>query len=201
MRGGSKEFRYGLLCGALLVFGLAGAARAEETIVTITVDADPVKSNGSPWDGYPAVGGRIVVPEQSNAPDIGVCVVQATGAPDCVWRIERSGKKSHCPDSTTCTIPGLRLPALPIGLVFLDLDLIRHDLIDFAILTDTQSSPDDIAKVDANLHAVMVNLVQGVTARERDLRKHKARVLPMELCIGSTQKCDLTQSRFWLEKK
>ena len=200
MRGRFNRFFIAPLCGALLAL-VATRSAAEDPVITITVSADPVKANGSPWDGYPAVGGKIVVPETSNAPDIAVCLVQATGGPDCIWRTERRRTTSHCPDSTTCTIPGIRLPSLPIGLVFIDVDLLRHDLIDFVILTDKEASNDDVAKVDANLHAVMKKLTPSLASREREQQQRKARVLPMELCMGENQKCDLTQSRFWLEKQ
>jgi hypothetical protein len=190
-----------LACAALLALLSAPAAAAEDVVVRLSIEADPVKANGSPWDGYPAVGGKIVAPDSSNAPDIAVCVVQATGAPDCVWRTERKRKVSHCPDSTTCTIPGIRLPAFPVGLIFLDTDLVRHDLIDFVILTDKADASPDIARVEANLRAVMANLTPGLTAREREHRRRKARVLPMDLCVGANAKCDLSQSRFWLERQ
>jgi hypothetical protein len=200
MRGRCNWFFTALLCGALLALTCTGLT-AEEAVINLTVIADPVKANGSPWDGYPAVGGKIVVPEVSNAPDIAVCLVQAKGGPDCIWRTERRRTTSHCPDSTTCTIPGIRLPSLPIGLVFIDVDLVRHDLIDFVILTDKQASNDDVAKVDANLHAVLKTLTPSLAAREREQQQRKARVLPMELCTGENQKCDLSQSRFWLERQ
>lgn len=199
MRGGFGKYVYGLACAILLAF--ACAASAGETVITLTVIADPVKANGSPWDGYPAVGGKIIAPETSNAPDIAVCVVQATGAPDCIWKVEKRRTTSHCPDSTTCTIPGIRLPAFPIGLIFLDADLVRHDLIDFVILADKQAAADDVAKVEDNLHKAMATLTPGLTSRDREHRQRKARVLPIELCIGENAKCDLTQSRFWVEKK
>ena len=198
MRGFGNHL-YALACA--VAFACSASAAAEEPVINLTVIADPVKANGSPWDGYPAVGGKIVVPETSNAPDIAVCLVQATGGPDCIWRTERRRTTSHCPDSTTCTIPGIRLPSLPIGLVFIDVDLVRHDLIDFVILTDKQASNDEVAKVDANMHAVMAKLTPTVVPRDREQQKRKARVLPMEVCIGENQKCDLTQSRFWLEKQ
>jgi hypothetical protein len=200
MRGRCNRLFPALLGGVLLALACTGLA-AEEAVINLTVIADPVKANGSPWDGYPAVGGKIVVPETSNAPDIAVCLVQARGGPDCIWRTERRRTTSHCPDATTCTIPGIRLPSLPIGLVFIDVDLVRHDLIDFVILTDKQASNDDVAKVDANLHAVMKTLTPSLAARDRELQQRKARVLPMELCTGEGQKCDLSQSRFWLEKQ
>ena len=184
-----------------LVCGVPAIAEDPGLVVNLTVNADPVKVNGSPWDGYPAVGGRIVVPDQSNAPDIAVCVVAATGTPECVWRTERRRKVSHCPDSEKCTIPGIRLPALPIGLIFLDVDLVRHDLIDFVVLTGAKADPAEVAKIEANLRTAMANLTPGGTPRERQHRVRKARVLPLDLCVGATHVCDLTQSRFWLEKK
>lgn len=186
-----------LLCGAPAVAQQA----ARDLVVTLTVSADPVKQNGSPWDGYPAVGGRILVPDASNAPDIAVCVVAATGPPDCIWRTDGKRKVSHCPDSDQCTIPGIRLPGLPVGLIFLDVDLIRHDLIDFVILTGDKSAAGDIEKVEKNLRTAMASLTPGGTPSERQLRQRKARVLPLDLCIGENAKCDLTQSRFWVEKK
>jgi hypothetical protein len=200
MRGGLGKHLYALLCGALLALACASAV-AGEAIINLTVIADPVKTNGSPWDGYPSVAGKIIAPDASNAPDIAVCVVMASGPPDCVWRTERRRTTSHCPDSTVCTIPGLLLPTFPAGLIFLDVDLVRHDLIDFVILTDKQAAPDDIAKVEANLRAAMANLTPGLTPRDREHRQRKARILPIELCLGENAKCDLTQSRFWLERK
>jgi hypothetical protein len=198
---GLKEPVTRLACAALLALLFSASATAGDTVIKLTIDADPVKANGSPWDGYPAVGGKIIAPDSSNAPDIAVCVVQATGGPDCVWRAERKRKVSHCPDSTSCTIPGIRLPAFPIGLIVMDVDLVRHDLIDFVILTDKQAATDDVAKVEANLHAVMANLTPGLTPREREHRQRKARVLPIDLCVGKNAKCDLSQSRFWLERQ
>jgi hypothetical protein len=201
MRGGLERSVRRLACATLLALLCSAPALADDVVVKLAIEADPVKANGSPWDGYPAVGGRIVAPDSSNAPDIAVCVVQTTGAPDCVWRTERRRKISHCPDSNSCSIPGIRLPAFPVGLIFLDVDLVRHDLIDFVILTDKASAAPDIAKVEANLHAIMANLTPGLTKREREHRQRKARVLPMDVCMGETAKCDLSQSRFWLQKQ
>jgi hypothetical protein len=190
-----------VLSGAVLALFCAAPAIGEEIVINLTVTIDPVKASGSPWDGYPAVGGRIVVPDASNAPDFVVCVVAATGAPECIWRTERRRKLSHCPDAETCTIPGIRLPALPVGLVFVEVDLIRHDLIDFVILTGGAVGPRDIERIEANLRTAMASLTPGGTPRERERRRRKARVLPLELCAGENAKCDLSQSRFWLEQR
>jgi hypothetical protein len=201
MHGGLERSVRRLACATLLALLCGVPAFAEGVVIKLSIDTDPVKANGSPWDGYPAVGGKIVAPDSSNAPDIAVCVVAATGAPDCVWRSDRRRKVSHCPDANTCSIPGIRLPAFPVGLIFLDLDLVRHDLIDFVILTDKQAAADDVAKVEANLRTVMATLTPGLTKRERQHRQRKARLLPIDVCTGETAKCDLSQSRFWLEKQ
>ncbi|MDQ8726989.1 hypothetical protein, partial [Bradyrhizobium sp. LHD-71] len=194
-----------LFCAALLALTCGEPAvaqqSAQELIVNLSVTADPVKANGSPWDGYPAVGRRVVVPETSNAPDITVCVVRMAAAPECVWRTERRKRLSHCPDAETCTIPGMRLPVLPVGLIFLDVDLIRHDLIDFVILTGDKIEPGDVEKIEASLRVAMMSLTPGGTPRDRQRRQRKARVLPISLCMGENAKCDLSQSRFWLEKR
>lgn len=177
----------------------------EGLVVSLTVSIDPVKVNGSPWDGYPAVGGRVIMPDTSNAPDIAVCIVLAAGKPDCVWRTERGRKVSHCPDATKCTIDGMRLQSLPVGLIFLDVDLVRHDLIDFVVLTGaktgTKADAGEVDKVQANLRAAMAELTPGATPGERERRQRKARVLPLDLCMGANQVCDLSQSRFWLQRR
>ena len=179
----------------------AGAQEHEpERVVTLSVVVDPVKVNGSPWDGYPAVGGRIIIPGSSNKPDIAVCVVLPAGAPVCIWRTEDRRTHSHCPDAESCTIPGIRVPSLPIGLIFMDVDLVRHDLIDFVILTGKTAEPGELQKLEANMRTVMANLTPGATPRDRAHRQRKARVLPLDLCIGESKKCDLSQSRFWLEE-
>lgn len=189
----------------LLVCCLTTMAAAQEDrqdlVVTLSVIVDPVKANGSPWDGYPAVGGRIIIPDSSNAPDIAVCVVPETGAPVCIWRTERGRKLSHCPDAERCTIPGIRLRGLPVGLIFMDVDLVRHDLIDFVVLTGDKTEAHDLEKLEANLRAAMANLTPGGTPRERAQRGRKARVLPLDLCMGENAKCDLSQSRFWVERQ
>src|SRR5262245_12483864 len=69
-----KLWRRLIFCTVLAVLCL-GPAAAEEIFLTVTAMVDPVKINGSPWDGLPAVGGRIVVPTAGNAPDVAFCVV------------------------------------------------------------------------------------------------------------------------------
>jgi hypothetical protein len=201
MRGDRKDRLGRALGGLALVLACLAPAFAEDTVVKLSVTVDPVKANGSPWDGYPAVGGRLVIPDSSNAPDFAVCVVYASGAPECVWQTVGARKVSHCPDSEKCTIPGIKLHGFPVGLIFLDTDLVRNDLIDFVVLTAGSADAGEVEKVEKNMQAAMANLTPGGTPREREHRRKKARVLPLDLCIGEKQTCDLSQSRFFLEKQ
>jgi hypothetical protein len=196
------KFMRRLVCCAILAVLSAGPVAAQEMVLSVTVTVDPVKTNGSPWDGLPAVGGRIIAPSASNLPDIAFCVLLAAGEPECYWRTERGRTISVCEDTTRCTIDRVRFPQLPAGLIFLDVDLVRHDLIDFVILTGgSPASIGELEKLEANMRRVMANLTPGATPADRDRRQRKARVLPLELCVGETAKCDLSQSRFWLERK
>jgi hypothetical protein len=201
MAGAFGRIMLGLMCCAALAFQSLGPAAAEEIFLTVTAMVDPVKINGSPWDGLPAVGGRIVAPTATNAPDIAFCVVLAAGEPECYWRKERGRTISVCEDTTRCTIDKVRFPQLPAGLIFLEVDLVRHDLIDFVILTGGNAPIDEMEKLEANMRRVMASLTPGTTPADRERRQRKARALPLELCIGETSKCDLSQMRFWLERK
>jgi hypothetical protein len=196
MYGAFGHFMKRAVC--VVAFLCAAPAAAQEIVLTVSIAVDPVKVNGSPWDGLPAVGGRIVA---GNGPDIAFCVVLAAGEPECYWRTERGRKVSVCEDTTKCTIDRVRFPHLPAGLIFLDVDLTRHDLIDFVILTGGSTTIDEQEKVEANLRKVMADLTPGATPADRERRQRKARVLPLELCMGEDAKCDLSQSRFWLERK
>jgi hypothetical protein len=188
-------------CVVLALLGGMVLAAAEELVVSLSITVDPVKLNGSPWDGLPSIGGRILMPSDSNAPDIAVCIVLATGAPECQWRTERRQKLSFCPNSTKCTISGIPLRSLPVGLLFLDVDLIRHDLIDFVILTGEPVVAGETEKVELNLRAAMANLTPGLTEADRQRRLRKATILPIAQCMGASAKCDLTQSVFHLEHR
>jgi hypothetical protein len=83
----------------------------------------------------------------------------------------------------------------------MDVDLVRHDLIDFVVLTGEKTEPGAMEKEEANLRAAMATLTPGGTPSERQRRLRKARVLPLDLCVGEKATCDLSQSRFWLQRK
>lgn len=188
-------------CVVLALMGGMVSTGAQELVVSISIAVDPVKLNGSPWDGLPAVGGRLLMPSDSNAPDIAVCIVLATGAPQCQWRTEGRQKHSFCPNSTKCTISGVPLPRLPVGLLFLDVDLVRHDLIDFVILTGEPAVAGEAEKVELNLRVAMASLTPGLTEAEKQRRLRKATSMPIEQCIGAAAKCDLPQSVFSLQRR
>jgi hypothetical protein len=192
-----------LLFGALFA-GLfwAGPVQAQEMTVNISVSVDATKANGSPWDGIPSFGtGRALLPTSENGPDIAVCVVLTTGTPDCYWKTERGKAVAFCENAVKCTIENVSFTRFPVGLIFLDVDLSRHDLIDFVILTGGSAVTDEIAKVEKNMQAAMAHLTPGSAARDRERRMRKAIVFPVDQCVGEKANCDLAQAVFRLEKR
>ncbi len=121
----------------MLVLLAPAKAHAGDATYDITVKADGTKANGSPWDGIAALGNSRA--NIDAAPDIAVCVVKANAKPDCIWRPEGRRLFSLCQNAFTCKFPGVALQPLPIGLVFIDIDIRDHDLIDIVILTGNES--------------------------------------------------------------
>lgn len=170
--------------------------------VNLTVSVDATKANGSPWDGVPSFGtGKVLLPTSENGPDIAVCVVLTTGTPECHWKTERGKSRAFCENAIKCTIEQVTFGRFPVGLIFLDVDLTRHDLIDFVILTGGSALADEIGKVEKNLQKAMASLTPGSTARDRERRMRKPMVFPVEQCLGEKANCDLAQAVFRLEKK
>lgn len=192
-----------LVFGALLAgLSCAAPAQAQEMTVNVSVSVDATKANGSPWDGVPSFGtGKVLLPTSENGPDIAVCVVLTTGTPECYWKTERGKSRAFCENTIKCTIEQVTFSRFPVGLFFLDVDLSRHDLIDFVILTGGSAVADEIEKVEKNMQKAMAGLTPGSTARDRERRLRKATVFPVEQCIGEKANCDLAQAVFRLEKK
>src|SRR5215211_4763157 len=81
----------------------------------LTITADPTKASKSPWDGVP---GLAKTPANLNEPpDIAVCIVQAEGKPQCLWRPQGRRLLSVCQNKFTCTFEKVSLPSVPIGLL------------------------------------------------------------------------------------
>jgi hypothetical protein len=170
---------------------------AADAVFDITVKADPTKANGSPWDGIPGLHNSKA--NLNAAPDIAVCVVRANAKPECVWRPDGRRLFSLCQNSWTCTFSGVALTPLPIGLVFIDIDVRNHDIIDTVILTNNADNTA-IAEIAASMRAAMSILTPY---RSEDSKEHQVRnvkVLPLVDCAGD-KPCRLTQSEFRLQPR
>jgi hypothetical protein len=185
-----------MVAAALLVLLSMGEVLAQGAVYDLTVKVDPVKINKSPWDGVPGLG---TSPVNINAqPDVAVCIVQAEGKPQCLWRPQGRRLFSVCQNSLTCTFEKVALPPPPVGLLFIDIDARLHDLIDIVILSGNATAAGE-ADVERALLAAMTTLTPGLseTAKERGLGK--AKVLPLQQC--TTSACRLTQSEFRLTSR
>ena len=173
----------------------APAKTADATTYDITVTADATKSNGNPWDGVPGLKGSKL--NIDSAPDIAVCIVQAQSKPNCLWKPDGRRLFSICQNQYTCKFDNVAL-LLPIGLIFIDIDIRNHDIIDTLILTgnETKSADDEISD---SLRGAMSILTPN---RSEDTKEHlvkNAKLVPLSDCIGKP--CRLTQSVFQLQRR
>lgn len=180
---------------AVLLFILLsmGEALAQGAVYDLTVKADATKASKSPWDGVPGLGASRA--NINAAPDIAVCVVQAEGKPQCLWRPQGRRLLSVCQNSLTCKFESVSLPSVPIGLLFIDIDARLHDLIDIVILTGNATAAGE-ADVERALLAAMATLTPGLSEGAKARGLGKAKVLPLQQCTAAA--CRLTQSEFRL---
>ena len=179
----------------MLVLLAPAKAHAGDATYDITVKADGTKANGSPWDGIAALGNSRA--NIDAAPDIAVCVVKANAKPDCIWRPEGRRLFSLCQNAFTCKFPGVALQPLPIGLVFIDIDIRDHDLIDIVILTGNES-PAANAEITESLRTAMSILTPNHSEDTKEHAVRNAKVMPLADC-ASGKSCQLTQSEFRLD--
>lgn len=178
---------------ALTLLALRGGY-ADDASFDITVRADPTKTNGSPWDGVPGLGNSKA--NLNAAPDIAVCVVRANTKPNCIWRPDGRRLFSLCQNAWTCKFPGVALTPLPVALVFIDIDVRNHDIIDTVILAGNENTAADV-EIRDSLRAALSVLIPN---RSEDTKEHltrDTRILPLVDCAG-TKPCRLTQSEFLL---
>jgi hypothetical protein len=169
---------------AAALFGLLsmGQALAQGAVYDLTVKADPTKASKSPWDGVPGLGtGR---PNINAAPDIAVCIVQAEGKPQCLWRPQGRRLLSVCQNSLTCKFESVSLPSVPIGLLFIDIDVRLHDLIDIVILTGNSTTAGE-ADIERALRSAIETLTPALSEGAKERGLHKAKILPLQQCTRS----------------
>jgi hypothetical protein len=182
---------------ALLFFLLSMGDVLAQGVYELTVKADATKISKSPWDGVPGLARSRA--NLNEPPDIAVCIVQAEGKPQCLWKPQGRRLLSVCQNSQNCTFEQVSLPALPVGLLFIDIDARLHDLIDIVILSGNATTAGE-ADVERALLSAMTTLTPGLSegAKERGLGKAKA--LPLQQCTGG-ESCRLTQSAFQLKRR
>jgi hypothetical protein len=189
-----------LIClgAALLVVLLMPlSARAQQSSFDITVTANTTKTNGSPWDGVPGLGNSKV--NLNAAPDIAICLVRANARPECLWRPQGRRLFSICQNAWTCKFRNVALRPLPIGLVFIDIDARHHDVIDVAILTDTNDT-DANAKIVDSLRTAMTTLAPNHSEDTKEHFVRDAKLFPLVDCVTG-KPCRLKQSQFTLTRR
>ncbi len=181
----------------LIVMLSAQNSGAQTAAYDLTVTADETKTNFSPWDGVPGLGGS---PANINAaPDIAVCIVQPDKKPECLWRPQGRRLLSVCQNSHTCKFENVTLPPVPFGLLFIDIDIRRHDLIDIVVLTGNATAAGE-SDIERALLAAISKLTPALSegAKERGLLK--AKTIPLQQCVVNPN-CRLTQSQFSLRRR
>jgi hypothetical protein len=170
---------------------------AADATYDITVKADAAKANGSPWDGIPALGNA--KSNLNSAPDIAVCVVKANAKPNCIWRPDGRRLFSLCQNASTCKFPGVALQPLPIGLVFIDIDVRIHDIIDIVILTGNENAASN-GEIAESLRTAMSILASNHSEDTKEHLVRNAKVMPFADC-ASGKPCRLKQSEFRLDAR
>ncbi|MGN6286338.1 MAG: hypothetical protein ACTHM2_14415 [Afipia sp.] len=185
--------------GAALILALAItiSAQAQESGFDLTVTANATKLNGSPWDGVPGLGNSKI--NLNAAPDIAVCLVRAHAKPECLWRPQGRRLLSVCQNAWTCKFRNVALQPLPIGLIFLDIDARVHDVIDIAVLTDTNDAKAT-ADVADSLRTAITILAPNHSEDTKERFVRNARLFPLADCLSGKQ-CRLTQSQFTLTRR
>ena len=167
--------------------------------IRITVAADPTKANGKPWDGIPGLGaggGPMDIPMLNNdvPPDLAVCVVRLETPPECSMRYVNLKQNSICPNSFACIFERVSIPDGPFGLIILDLDLRRHDLVGFLLLSIGEAlTLNRRAALEGEIRRRADQLAPPLSQEERQRRSGEMLVVPMHRC-AEAKGCRLVQS-------
>jgi hypothetical protein len=174
-----------------------GQGFAQGAVFDLTVKADSTKASKSPWDGVPGLAKSRV--NLNEPPDIAVCIVQAEGKPQCLWKPQGRRLLSVCQNSFSCTFEQVTLPPPPFGLLFIDIDARLHDLIDIVILSGNATGSGE-GNIERALFKAMTALTPGLSENTKERGLDRVKVLPLQQCADA-QPCRLTQSEFQLKRK
>ena len=168
--------------------------------INIRVAAAQTKANGAPWDGILGPSGRsgpMATPIlNTNAlPDLAVCIVRLEAPPECKMRYVDLKQYSLCPNSYICIFKWVSIPEGPFGLIILDLDWRRHDVVDLLILTAGKAlPPGELEKLKRETLRRADQLAPALFDRRKQRRLGQVFVLPFDGCAGATG-CMLVQSK------
>lgn len=184
---------------AFLTFLLSAQTVPAQTLLTVTVTADQTKAKGSPWDGPPGVSeARVPVPRQRTAPDLAICIIEPNKPAKCEQRAAMGRSLSICQNAFQCRFDRLRAPEKPFGLVILDLDLKRNDLVDLAVVVpDSHPQQAEVEAADIALRRQIETLAPS-TAESEHLRRQKD--FPILVLSQCANPCRLTQSEIRIER-
>jgi hypothetical protein len=165
--------------------------------IRITVTADQTKADGEPWDGIPGLGpGRsldIPILSKDAPPDLAVCVVRLEMPPECSMRYVKLKQYSICQNSYDCVFKRVSIPDGRFGLIILDLDLRRHDLVDFLLMTGGKApNIDQRAALESEIRRRADQLAPP-SQGERQRRLREMLIVPMDRC-AEVKGCRLVQS-------
>jgi hypothetical protein len=179
----------------ILVFP-AYCLAAEGKPISITVAADHTKANGEPWDGVPRLGGGRGPTAIYAPPDLAVCVVRLETPPECSMRYVNLKQYSLCQNSYDCIFNRVSIPDGPFGLIILDLDLRRHDLVDFLLMTAGKAlTPDQRVALESEVRRRADQLAPAFSQGEKQRRLSEMLVVPMDRCAEAKgcrlARCDI----------
>ena len=161
--------------------------------ISIKVVADHTKANGDPWDGIP---GSTTIPilNKNAAPDLAVCVVRLEAPPECSMRYVNLKQYSLCPNSYSCLFKRVSIPDGPFGLIILDLDLRRHDLVGFLLMTAGKAiTADQREALESEIRRRAGQLAPPFSKAGKQRRLREMLVVPLDRCAES-KGCRLAQS-------
>jgi hypothetical protein len=175
------------------VYCLAGEGKP----ISITVVADHTKANGDPWDGTPGLGGGrgpTTILNKNAPPDLAVCVVRLETPPECSMQYVDLKQYSLCQNSYNCNFKRVSIPDGPFGLIILDLDLRRHDLVDFLLMTAGKAlTPDQRAALESETRRRADQLAPPFSQGEKQRRLRDMLFVPTDRC-AEAKGCRLVQS-------
>ncbi len=164
--------------------------------IRISVAADHTKANGKPWDGIAGIGGDptdIPIMKNDVPPDLAVCVVRLETPPECSMRYVKLKQYSICPNNYDCIFKRVSIPDGPFGLIILDLDLRRHDLVGFLLMTTGKPlTLDRQAALESEIRRRADQLAPPVSQQDKLLRLRKMLVVQIDRC--AEEGCRLFQS-------